>query len=204
MCPTTRSSPAFASRKGWIQGYNGQAVVTLGQIILAAELTTQANDVRQLQPMLNQAQAMVEDVMGEDAALGVALADAGYWSDANASTDTADCELIVATLKDHKQRKALVDAPPPRGRISKNATSRDRMDRKLRTKRGRALYKLRGQTVEPVFGQMKDRQAADGFSMRGLVACQGEWKLQAAVHNLRKLHRESVRKAEKGGKCLVA
>lgn len=48
--------------------------------------------------------------------------------------------------------------------------------------------------VEPVFGQMKDRQGADHFSMRGLARCRGEWDLDVAVHNLRKLHRDSVRK----------
>ena len=72
-------------------------------------------------------------------------------------------------------------------------TARERMDRKLRTKRGRALYRQRGAAVEPVFGQMKDRQGADRFSMRGLARCRGEWQLDAAVHNFRKLHREFVR-----------
>ena len=59
----------------------------------------------------------------------------------------------------------------------------------------RAIYCQRGASVEPVFGQMKERQDAGRFSMRGLVACRGEWHLQAATHNLRKLHRESVRRA---------
>ena len=78
-------------------------------------------------------------------------------------------------------------------------TVRERMDRKLRTKRGRALYRQREAAVEPVFGQMKDRQGADRFSMRGLECCRGEWQLDAAVHNLRKLHRESFRCAENRG-----
>ena len=72
------------------------------------------------------------------------------------------------------------------------------MQRKLRTKRGRALYRQRGSSVEPVFGQMKERQGAGRFSMRGLQACRGEWHLHAAVHNLRKLHRESVRRTIAG------
>ena len=67
------------------------------------------------------------------------------------------------------------------------------------TKRGRALYRQRGAAIEPVFGQMKDRQGADRFSMRGLERCRGEWQLDAAVHNLRKLHRDSVRRAENTG-----
>lgn len=197
--PTDPDSGIMKTRRGWVQGYNAQAVVTTGQIILAADVTTEANDVHQLTGMLNQAQANVEAVLGEDAVLGAAVADAGYWSEANAASETEECELFIATQKDHKQRAALRDAPAPRGRMPKGITARGRMERKLRTKRGRAIYRQRGAAVEPVFGQMKDRQGADRFSMRGLERCRGEWQLDAAVHNLRKLHRESVRRAENAG-----
>jgi len=194
---TDPESGIMKTRHGWLQGYNAQVVVTTGQIILAADVTTEANDVHQLTPMLDQAQANVASVMGRDAELGAAVADAGYWSDANAATETDGCELFIATQKDHAQRAALRDAPPPRGRKPKTMKSRERMQRKLRTKRGRTRYRQRGASVEPVFGQMKDRQGARRFSMRGLDRCRGEWLLDAAVHNLRKLHRDSVRRTEK-------
>jgi transposase len=198
---TDPDSGIMKTRRGWLQGYNGQIVVTAGQIIIANDVTTHANDVQQLSPMLAQARANVVAVVDEseqdEVTLGAAVADAGYWSEANVATETADCELIIATQKDHKQRAALREAPPPRGRKPKNMTARERMDRKLRTKHGRARYRRRGASVEPVFGQMKDRQGAHRFSMRGLERCRGEWNLQAAVHNMRKLHRESVRRAEK-------
>ena len=128
------------------------------------------------------------------------MADAGYWSEANADSQTEECELFIATQKDHKQRAALRAAPAPRGRMPRSMTARERMDRKLRTQRGRALYRQRGAAVEPVFGQMKDRQGAGRFSMRGLGRCRGEWQLDAAVHNLRKLHRESVCRMKNQGK----
>ena len=198
--PTDPDSEIMKTRKGWVQGYNAQVAVTRDQIILAADVTTEANDVHQLTGMLDQAQATVEVVMGEDAVLGAAVADAGYWSEANAASETEECELFIATQKDHKQRAALRQAPPPRGRIPKNLSAGDRMDRKLRTRRGRSIYRQRGALVEPVFGQMKDRQGADRFSMRGLERCRGEWQLHAAVHNLRKLHRESVRRMANGGR----
>jgi hypothetical protein len=182
-----------------VQGYNAQVVVTRDQIILAADVTTEANDVHQLTGMLDQAQANVEAVMGEDAILGAAVADAGYGSEANAATQTEECELFIATKKDRKQRAATHEAPAPRGRIPKSLSARQRLERKLRTKRGRAIYRQRGSAVEPVFGQMKDRQGADRFSLRGLERCRGEWQLDAAVHNLRKLHRASVRRAQGGG-----
>ena len=196
--PTDPDSRIMKARRGWVQGYNVQAVVTPQQIILASEVTTEANDVQQLKPMLTKAQAMVELVLGEDAALGAAAADAGYWSEENAASETEECELFIATRQDRKQRAELRDAASPRGRIPKGLSARGRMQRKLRTKRGRAIYAQRGASVEPVFGQMKDRQGAGQFSMRGLGACQGEWHLQAAVHNLRKLHRESVRRRAAG------
>src|SRR5829696_2015712 len=193
--PTDPDSAIMKTRRGWVQGYNAQAVVTPEQIILAAEVTTEANDVRQLVPMLDRAQAAVEVVMGEDATLGAAVADAGYWSEANADSQTEECELFIATRKDREQRAGLRDAAPPRGRIPKGLSARGRMERKLRTKRGRAIYRRRGASVEPVFGQMKERQGAGRFSMRGLDQCRGEWHLHAAVHDLGKLHRESVRRA---------
>ncbi len=66
--------------------------------------------------------------------------------------------MFIATQKDRAQRTALRDAPPPRGRKPKNMKVRERMQRKLRTKRGRTRYRQRGASVEPVFGQMKDHQ----------------------------------------------
>ena len=65
--PTDPDSNIMKTRRGWVQGYNAQAVVTPDQIILAADVTTEANDVRQLTGMLDQAQANVAAVMGEDA-----------------------------------------------------------------------------------------------------------------------------------------
>jgi transposase len=196
---TDPDSGIMKTRRGWLQGYNAQIVVTCGQIILAAEVTTEANDVQQLTPMLAQAQANVAAVVDtadkQEIKLGTVVADAGYWSEANAATETNGCELLIATQKDHKQRAALRDAPPPRGRKPKRMTARERMDRKLCTKGGRERYRHRGAAVEPVFGQMKDRQGARRFSMSGLERCRGEWQLHAAVHNLRKLHRDSVRRA---------
>ena len=98
--PTDPDSGIMKTRRGWVQGYNAQAVVTPDQIILAADVTTEANDVRQLTGMLDQAQANVAAVMGEDASLGAAVADAGYWSEANAASQTEECELFIATQKE--------------------------------------------------------------------------------------------------------
>lgn len=70
-------------------------------------------------------------------------------------------------------------------------------------RRGGDPYRLRGQTVVPVFGQMKENQRADAFIMRGHEECEGEWALHCAARNLRKLHSASVCRRKKAGKWLL-
>ena len=186
---TDPESRILKTRTGYVQGYNAQAVVTAQQVIVAAEVTQEANDVRQLQPMLERAREELAAAGVEDP-IGTGLADAGYWSEENAAwAEAEDLDLLVATTKDWKQRKAFRERPPPRGRIPKGADRRDRMERKLLTKRGRSLYPLRSQTVEPVFGQVKACRGCDRFQRRGTQAVRSEWKLLCATHNLLKLWR---------------
>jgi transposase len=184
---TDPESRIMKTRHGYVQGYNAQAAVTEDQVIIAAEVTQEENDVRQLHPMLEKAAETLE-AAGVNEKMGAALADAGYFSDKNLTDASLDGpELFVATTKDWKQRKAMADAPPPRGRIPKHLSSKERMERKLLTVRGRATYKKRGQTVEPVFGQIKDARGCDRFLQRGLSSVSAEWKLICAAHNLLKL-----------------
>jgi len=118
------------------------------------------------------------------------IADAGYWSEDNVvKSSPTDPEFLIATTKDWKQRKAAREHPPPQGRIPKDISCRERMERKLMTKRGRATYKKRSRTVEPVFGQIKDARGCDRFLLRGLKGASGEWKLLCGTHNLLKLWR---------------
>jgi hypothetical protein len=131
------------------------------------------------------------------------LADAGYWSEANAETETEEAELLIATRSAHRQRAAGRDQPPPRGRIPSDLTPRQRMERKLMTKRGRDLYALRGQTVEPVFGQVKETQGAGRFMVRGLTACAGEWTLHCVAHNLKKLHAHRLHRHARGRRLVL-
>ena len=118
------------------------------------------------------------------------LADAGYCSADNleqAATVSAasGTEFFIATGRS----KHDVPLPAaPRGRIRKDATPRERMARKLTTKRGRTAYARRKVIVEPVFGQMATLQNAKHLLLRGIDGARGEWLLLAACHNLRKLH----------------
>ena len=79
--------------------------------------------------------------------------------------------------------------PPPEGPIPEGLSATELMEQKLLTERCRRLYKLRGQTVEPVFGQIKDVRGFDRFMRRGIEACRSEWSLICATHNLLKLWR---------------
>lgn len=187
---TDPDSRIMKTRIGYVQGYNGQAVVTENQIIIAAELTTEENDVSQLIPMIEKTEQSIARLELGDKGIGVVLADAGYCTDSNLeSVRLNGTECIIATKKDWKQRQALREADSPCGRIPEGLSLRERMERKLLTKRGRALYKKRGQIVEPVFGQIKTCRGIYKFMRRGFEACAQEWKLICATHNLLKLWR---------------
>jgi len=188
---TDPDSRIMKTRSGYVQGYNSQAVVTKDQIIIAAEVTNQENDVNQLHPMIRTAQENVNAICPrKKLKIEISLSDAGYASDKNfLAIKPKGPEHLIATKKDWKQRKEAAESPAPRGRIPKHLTLRQRMERKLLTKRGRELYKKRGQTVEAVFGQIKDNRGIRHFMRRGLEACSQEWKLICATHNLLKLWR---------------
>jgi len=165
--------------------YNAQAVVDeANQVIIATHITQSATDVRELVPMM------------EEIAVGLAgteinemprllLADAGYFSKDNLeATKDNEIDVLIATgrIKHHERVPET-----PRGRIRADATSRERMARRLRTRKGRADYARRKAIVEPVFGQMKTRQHAGAFRLRSFELVQEEWLLHALCHNLRKL-----------------
>jgi transposase len=174
------------SNKGWDQCGNAQAVANEDQIILAADVTEQANDKRQAVPMVDQTLENLK-AAGVEQPVGAAVMDAGYYSEANTKAlqqRGVDPHIATERLK-HNQ-----EIPPvPRGRIPQDYTAQQRMARKLRTVKGRATYAKRKGIIEPIFGQLKQVLGFRQFSLRGLVAMRGEWRLMCTVHNLLKLWR---------------
>ena len=170
---------------GFHYAYNAQAVADdHSQVVVAVHVTQHPTDVNELLPMLAATRRSLDDA-GIDTRPGVVLADAGYCSTANIDTAVVNGDnVLVATgrLKHHEQ---IPDAPL--GRIPKHLTSRQRMARRLRTKKGRAAYARRKAIIEPVFGQMKVKQNAGHLRLRGIDGAQGEFTLHAICHNLRKL-----------------
>jgi transposase len=184
-----------ASNKGWDQCGNAQAVTNEHQIILAADVTDQANDVRQVVPMTDQARANL-DAAGVKDSIKAVLGDAGCYSETNAADlEQRGIEAYLATerLKHHEKV-----ASAPRGRIPRGLTAKGRMARKLRTKKGREMYAKRKGMIEPIFGQLKQVLGLRQFSMRGLSSMRGEWRLMATVHNLLKLWRHDQEVAMAG------
>ena len=166
----------------FVQGYNAQiAVEPILQLIVGQAVTQQANDKQQLLPMMQK----VKEQSGQKPA--AVLADNGYFSEANLRG--AAKMRVEAYVAVGKQKHSQIVPPCPRGPIPKTATLLERMRRKLQTMTGRAIYARRKVIVEPVFGQIKQRQGFRQFLLRGIQKVRGEWALVCTTHNILKVHR---------------
>jgi transposase len=181
---TDPDSRIMKTAKGWVQGYNAQAAANEHQVVVSCAVTQDANDVGQYQPMVAKTEETLGAV-GVTEPLGLVLADAGYWSEDNATA--AGPDRLIATLKDWKQRRAAREmgtttGPPPQG-----ATPLEAMEHRLRTAEGAAAYATRSHTIEPIFGDHKENRGWTGFRRRGIDAVRSEWAFMNASHNLAKL-----------------
>ena len=164
------------------QCYNCQAAVDGGsQIIVAAGVTQETNDKRQLKPLLEIARRNLHKKPKR------VSADSGYYSEDNLSfLDTEGIDAYLATERVKHTSKAV---QCPRGRIPQGATVKERMARKLQTLKGRHIYAKRKGIVEPVFGQIKHARKFRQFLLRGIEKVASEWDLICLGHNLLKLFR---------------
>lgn len=178
--PESRIMPASDTKGSVVQGYNCQAAVDArAQIIVAADVTDEANDKQQAQPMLTQVLAQTGQVPR------TVSMDAGYFSEANVTALTAlGCTPLVPP---DRQLHSQVVLATPRGRPPAGLSVADRMRRTLRTRRGRGLYAQRKAIVEPVFGQIKQGRGYRQFLLRGMRQVRGEWALICTTHNVLKL-----------------
>ena len=168
--------------RGWMQGYNGQAVVNEHQVILAAEVETVGADFGHLEPMLNAAQRELA-AAGVTDTPEVLLADAGYWHGEQMER-IVDRGIQVLIPPDTSRRRAT--------RRNWDGGHYDFMRRVLATERGGDLYRKRQPMIEPVFAQMKFNRRLDRFRRRGRGSVRTEWRLITATHNLLKLHRHAL------------
>jgi len=196
--------------KSFQQAYNAQAAVdSHWQVIVAAAITQEANDKKQLVPMLEQTEQNVGKKPEH------ATADAGYFSEAALSDPkVAGIDMLVAPDRQkhgrlnektgqviHDAAKAEIQESQPEG-VSGQGTAfaqqsvAEQMREKLRSTAGKAIYKMRKAVVEPVFGQIKERRKLRGFLFRGLEKVKAEWQIICLTHNLLKLYLAGKRAQE--------
>lgn len=182
---TDEESRIMPSHDGFIQGYNSQMAVDVEtMLIVATGVSQQTNDKQQVVPMLAEIGKLPE-VMGQPQAL---LADTGYFSADNVKACAGQqIEPLIAMGRDRHHvpwaERLASDAPEPETEdpVAKMAWM-------LKTKDGKARYAKRKSTVEPVFGIIKHLLGFRQFSLRGLAAVSGEWKLVAMAFNLKRMH----------------
>ncbi len=178
---TDPESRIMKTPNGFDQTYNAQAAVDAeSQVIVAAGLTNAANDKQQIVPMA----AAIERNLGR--APKELSADSGYCSEANlAELERLGIRGYVATGRQKHGAKSATRAGASGGTLVEG------MSRRLKQGGHRSRYRLRKQTVEPVFGQIKGARGFRQFHLRGLTKVADEWLLLCLAHNLLKLAKQS-------------
>jgi hypothetical protein len=176
---------------GFVQGYNAQASVDIhSRLIVARHVTQAANDKRELTPALEQLRALPK-ALGQITDL---VADNGYLSSANVQACAVPpagqapiIPSIALSRESHHlpllQRFAPLPPEPPQ-----NADAMARMAWRLKTPQGKALYALRKQVPEPIFGIIKQAMRFRQFLLRGKSKVNGEWDLVCMAYNLKRMH----------------
>jgi transposase len=179
---TDPESRIMKGSDGFVQAYNAQAIVEEGsQLIVAQAVTQEANDKRQVIPMVEavevQAAQMPEQV----------LADSGYCSERN--LEYLQNKPVDAYIATGRQKHGHQPNRCKRGPLPEGATLVDKMTRKLQTKPGAEVYAARKSIVEPVFGQIKQARGFRQFYLRGIEKVRAEWALVCTTHNILKMYR---------------
>ncbi len=175
---TDPDSRILKTRNGFIQGYNAQAAVDADhQIIVGHGLTNSTSDQGQLVPLVD----AIETNLGRRPK--EASADAGYCSEANIKAVRArGIKPYIATGRQKHGQAAAVGARRAGGQVAAMAAT-------LKRAGHRSRYRLRKQTVEPVFGHIKQARGFRQFLLRGRDKVESEWAMICTAHNLAKLCR---------------
>src|ERR1019366_2888877 len=180
---TDPDSKLLKTTEGYVQGYNAQAVVDHGQIVLAAEITNSTVDWSQLDPMVSATIAEL-DRAGVAGRPQTALADTQYWNEEHIDEVIANKHVQVLIPPDSGTR----EQPRPGWTGGRYTWMRHVLASEL----GEQLYRKPKQMIEPVFGHTKHNRGVTRFHRRGRSAVRTEWRLLMATHNLTKLHRHQI------------
>ena len=171
------------------QSYNAQAVVDQAMLIVGERVSVAANDKQELVPTV----AAISPVVAP--AVTAVLTDSGFYSEEAVQaveqkadgTPTGMTVFAAVEKTDHHKTIAELLPQPEPAAPAPEATAKEKMAHRLKTKIGRELYKLRKQTVEPVFGIIKEVMGFRRFSLRGLEKVSLEWTLVCVSYNLKRL-----------------
>lgn len=173
-----------STNKGFGQNYNAQLAVEQSSLLIVGySLSNHPNDQAEIGPTL----ASIAQELGPVAAVAL---DNGYFSAANVALLTgAGIEAYIATGRypDHQSWRSYFEQAP--ATPGEPASPKEKMAYKLQTAVGRAIYKLRKSTVEPVIGIIKEVLGFRQFSLRGLDLVLGEWSLVCGAFNIKRLHK---------------
>ena len=180
---TDSESRIMRTRQTFEQAYNCQAAVDAdSQVIVARSVSNQQSDMHEVVPILDQIKSNVGRQAREFSA------DMGYCSEANLKAlNRRRIRGYVATGR-RRHRESTPTSDPWRMQQPYACAMRAR----LRRGGHRSRYRLRKQTVEPVFGQIKGAKGFRQFLMRGLAKVRGEWDLLCTAHNIGKLYKAMV------------
>jgi transposase len=178
--------------KHFEQCYNAEAAVDTegSMLLLGGYVTDHGNDKKELKPAIDSVDKEIRTVTN-------ASADTGFYSEeAVKSVEQRDeegkakgPEVYCAVEKTGHHRSVKSLEKKQLERLPKNATAKEKMGHKLKTKKGKAIYKKRKETVEPVFGIIKEVMGFRQFFLRGLEKASIEWDLVMTAYNFKKLHR---------------
>jgi transposase len=190
---TDPDSRLLKTRDGWVQGYNCQTAASEDGFIVCARATQDAGDVEQFIPTKDDVAAtaavLAERTGRADLRVGVMVGDAGYDSDVNLTAEGPDRLIADGKRRDVDQR-AVTD--PAVGDPPEDAGARERMNHRLRTPQGHALYKRRSALVEAPNAWLKDGRGLRRFARRGVAAVQAELSFASAVTNMLKIATKGV------------
>jgi len=170
---------------GFEQCYNAQASVdTDTMLVLTTHVSQASNDKKEIIPALKKIAELPSELGAADHLLG----DTGYFSAANViACEEAGIAPLLAIKRDPHHLSPFArfapDTPAP-----DTDDPVERMKHRLTTQAGRALYGLRKQTVEPVFGIIKNVMGFRQFSMRGVEKAAGEWTLASLAWNVKRMN----------------
>ena len=172
---------------GFIQVYNGQASVEHESLLLVHNhLTQHTNDKQEIAPTLiffeKNPQLKADNL----------LADAGYFSELN----TKLCEEALITpyisLGKEKHNQTLEERFKESTPLKEDATAVEKLQHRLQTPEGKALYAQRKYKIEPIFGVIKQVMGFRQFMLRGFEKAQGEWNLICIAYNLKRMFNISM------------